>query len=166
MNFPKITLKSKFPSQMLPQSPRESLPEDSPPFWRPPAELDFFIFTNCISQYHISDFWTGIFSVGSHAIDQCNLSLPLFHTFSANTNIKTMTNTMTMTNAFREHLERTIFVTCDLWNICSEWWENTNWPKGTKTKTTTKTKTMTIINTFREHLQKTILEKLWNFWQR
>ena len=42
MNFPKITLKTKFPSQMLPQSPRESLPEDSPPFWRPIAKFDFF----------------------------------------------------------------------------------------------------------------------------
>ena len=166
MNFPKITLKSKFPSQMLSQSPREGLPEDSPPFLEASRRDGFMIFTNCISRYHISDLWTGIFSVGSHEIDQCNLSLPLFHTFSANTKTNTNTKTMTMTNTFREHPERTIFETCDLWNICSEWWENTNWPKGTKTKTTTKTKTMTIINTFREHLQKTILEKLWNFWQR
>ena len=98
MNFPKITLKTKFPSQMLSQSPREGRPEDSPPFWRPLAEMDFFIFTNCISRYHISDLWTGIFSVGSHEIDQCNLSLPLFHTFSANTKTNTNTKTMTITN--------------------------------------------------------------------
>ena len=32
MKFPKITLKTKFPSQMLSQSPREGLPEDSPLF--------------------------------------------------------------------------------------------------------------------------------------
>ena len=32
MNFPKITLKSKFPSQMLSQSPKDGPPEDSPPF--------------------------------------------------------------------------------------------------------------------------------------
>ena len=105
MNFPKITLKSKFPSQMLSQSPKDGPPEDSPPFLEASRRDGFMIFTNCISRYHISDLWTGIFSVGSHEIDQCNLSLPLFHTFSANTNIKTMTNTMTMTNTFREHLQ-------------------------------------------------------------
>ena len=41
MNFPKNTLKTKFPSQMLSQSPKYGPPEDSPPFWRPLDELDF-----------------------------------------------------------------------------------------------------------------------------
>ena len=178
MNFPKITLKSKFPSQMLPQSPRESLPEDSPPFWRPPAELDFFIFTNCISQYHISDLWTGIFSVGSHEIDQCNLSLPLFHTFSA---IQRQIQIQRQWQ-WQIHLENTLkeqslrLVTFETFAQSDEKTLSI-WPKWattmTKTKTmtnafrehperaifetTTKTKTMTITNTFREHLQKTIL---------
>ena len=42
---------------------------------------------------------------------------------------KTNTKTMTKTNIFREHLQRTILETCDLWDICSEWWEDTTWPK-------------------------------------
>ena len=33
-----------------------------------------------------------------------------------------------MTNTFREHLQRAIFETCDLWCICSERWENMTWP--------------------------------------
>ena len=43
--------------------------------------------------------------------------------------------------------------TCDLWDICSEWWENITWP-------TKKTKT------FREHLQRAIFEicDLWDIW--
>ena len=35
---------------------------------------------------------------------------------------------MTMTNTFREHLQRAIFETFDLWDIWSEWWENMTWP--------------------------------------
>ena len=45
--------------------PWDSLPPVSPPFWRHIAESDFFIFANHISRDHISDLWTGIFSVGS-----------------------------------------------------------------------------------------------------
>ena len=44
MNFPKITLKSKFPSQMLSQSPREGLPEDSPPFLEASRRVGFLYF--------------------------------------------------------------------------------------------------------------------------
>ena len=35
---------------------------------------------------------------------------------------KTKTKTVTMTNTFREHLQRAILETCDLWDIWSEWW--------------------------------------------
>ena len=45
--------------------PWDSLPPVSPPFWRHIAESDFLIFANHISRDHISDLWTGIFSVGS-----------------------------------------------------------------------------------------------------
>ena len=83
MNFPKITLKSKFPSQMLSQSPREGLPEDSPPFLEASRRDGFMIFTNCISRYHISDLWTGIFSVGSlNATFHCHC-FTLFQCFSS-----------------------------------------------------------------------------------
>ena len=34
-----------------------------------------------------------------------------------------------MTNTFREHFQRAIFETCDLWDICSELWEKMIWPK-------------------------------------
>ena len=44
------------------------------------------------------------------------------------TNTKTMTMTMKMTNTFREHLQRAISETFDLWDISSEWWENMTWP--------------------------------------
>ena len=43
------------------------------------------------------------------------------------TNTKTQTNTITMTNTFREHLQRAIFETLDLWDIWSESWEKTTW---------------------------------------
>ena len=33
-----------------------------------------------------------------------------------------------MTNTFREHLQRAISETFDLWDISSEWWENMTWP--------------------------------------
>ena len=36
------------------------------------------------------------------------------------TNTKTMT--MTKTNTFREHFQRALLETCDLWDIWSEWW--------------------------------------------
>ena len=35
---------------------------------------------------------------------------------------KTKTKTVTKTNTYREHLQRAILETCDLWNIWSEWW--------------------------------------------
>jgi len=38
------------------------------------------------------------------------------------TKTKTMTKTMTTKNTFREHLQRAIPETCDLWDIWSEWW--------------------------------------------
>ena len=36
---------------------------------------------------------------------------------------------MTKTNASREHLQRAIPGTCDLWDIWSEWWGDMTWPK-------------------------------------
>ena len=70
---------------------------------------------------------------------------------------------MTKTNTFREHLQRAILETCDLWDIWSEWWGDMTWPKQ---KTMTKTKTKTMTNTFGEHIQRTILETcdLWDIW--
>ena len=43
-------------------------------------------------------------------------------------------------------IQRATLETCDLWDICSEWWEDMTWPKK-MTKTNTKTKT------FWEHLR-------------
>ena len=57
------------------------------------------------------------------------------------TNTKTKTKTNTKTKTFWELLLRAILETCDLWDICSEWWEDMTWPKKL-TKTNTKTKTM------------------------
>ena len=34
-----------------------------------------------------------------------------------------------MTNTFREHLQRVILETFDLWDIWSERWEDMTWPK-------------------------------------
>ena len=48
MNFPKITLKSKFPSQMLSNSPKESLPLIWPRFWWHIIQLDFLIFSSTV----------------------------------------------------------------------------------------------------------------------
>ena len=39
------------------------------------------------------------------------------------------TKTKTKTKTFWEHLLRAILETCDLWDICSEWWEDMTWPK-------------------------------------
>ena len=44
------------------------------------------------------------------------------------TSTMTMTMTKTMTNTFREHLQRAIFETFELWDIWSEWWGNMTWP--------------------------------------
>ena len=44
--------------------PCNSLPPVWPLFWRQIAESDFLNFANSISQDHMSDLWTGIFSVG------------------------------------------------------------------------------------------------------
>ena len=33
-----------------------------------------------------------------------------------------------MTNTFREHPQRAILETCDLWDIWSEWWGYMTWP--------------------------------------
>ena len=38
------------------------------------------------------------------------------------------TTTKTMTNTFKEHLQRAIFETFGLWDIWSEQWENMTWP--------------------------------------
>ena len=38
------------------------------------------------------------------------------------------TTTKTLTDTFREHLQRAIFDTFDLWDIWSEWWGNMTWP--------------------------------------
>ena len=46
-----------------------------------------------------------------------------------NTKTKTMTMTMTKTNIFREHIQRAIIETCDLWEIWSEWLWDMTWPK-------------------------------------
>ena len=44
------------------------------------------------------------------------------------TKTNTKTKTMTKTNTFREHLQRAILETCDLWDIWSEWWGDMTWP--------------------------------------
>ena len=45
------------------------------------------------------------------------------------TKTKTKTKTLTKTNTFREHLQRAIPETCDLWDISLEWWVDMTWPK-------------------------------------
>ena len=57
MNFPKITLKTKFPSQMLSQSPKESLPPIWPRFWWHILQLDFLIFSSTV---FLGRFQTGL----------------------------------------------------------------------------------------------------------
>ena len=46
------------------------------------------------------------------------------------TNKKTVTKTktMAMANTLREHLQRAILETCDLWDIWSKWWGDMTWP--------------------------------------
>ena len=44
------------------------------------------------------------------------------------TNIRYV-KTMTKTNTFRQHLQRAILETCDLWDIWLEWWGDMTWPK-------------------------------------
>ena len=39
--------------------------------------------------------------------------------------------TKTKTKTFREHPQRTIIETCDLWDIWSEWWWDITWSKTT-----------------------------------
>ena len=36
---------------------------------------------------------------------------------------------LTITMTFREHPQRAILETCDLWDIWSEWWGDMTWPK-------------------------------------
>ena len=43
------------------------------------------------------------------------------------TKTETKTMAMKMINTFREHLQRAIFETLDLWDIWSESWEKTTW---------------------------------------
>ena len=45
------------------------------------------------------------------------------------TNTNTKTKTKTKTNTFREHTQRAILETCDLWDIWSERWGDMTWPK-------------------------------------
>ena len=64
-----------------------------------------------------------------------NLQGDLFKTWHdqkklTNTNTKTKTKTMKKTKSFWEPLLRAILETCDLWDICSEWWEDMTWPKN------------------------------------
>ena len=49
-----------------------------------------------------------------------------------------------------EHPQGAILETCDLWDICSEWWGDMTWAKKTMSKTKTMTKTITLKNTFKE----------------
>ena len=89
----------------------------------------------------------------------CLASESLLQPGKTKTKTKTKANTKTKTKTFWEHLLRAIQETCDLWDICSEWWEDMTWPKKltkTNTKTTTMTKTKT--KTFWEHLLRAILE--------
>ena len=45
------------------------------------------------------------------------------------TRTNTKTKTMTKTNTFREHIQRVIIETCDLWDLWSEWLWDITWPK-------------------------------------
>ena len=81
------------------------------------------------------------------------------------TKTNTKTKTITKTNTFREHLQRAILETCDLWDI---WLKR--WGDMTMTMTNTKTKTMTKTNTLRAP-SKSDPSDLWHlrhwlhFWQ-
>ena len=50
--------------------------------------------------------------------------------------------TMTKTDTLKEHLQRAILETCELWDIWSEWWGDMAWQKKTKTMTKGMTKTI------------------------
>ena len=40
-----------------------------------------------------------------------------------------VTNSLTESLTFTFAIQRAILETCDLWDICSEWWEDMTWPK-------------------------------------
>ena len=44
------------------------------------------------------------------------------------TKTNTKTKNMTKTKTFREHPQRAVLETCDLWYIWSEWWAAMTWP--------------------------------------
>ena len=69
-----------------------------------------------------------------------------------------------MTNTFREHFQRAIFETCDLWDICSELWEKMIWPKKDNDKDRNKDRNKDKDKNNDKHPQMKILEKLWNCW--
>ena len=69
-----------------------------------------------------------------------------------------------MTNTFREHTQRAIFETFDLWDIWSELWENMTWPTTKKNNEKDKDKDENddkyIENTLKEGFLKTFREQL------
>ena len=79
------------------------------------------------------------------------------HTNTDLTNKRTTrkTKTKTMTNTFREHLQRATFEIFDLWDMWSEWWENMTMTNKIRK---TNTKTMMMTKAFREHHQRGIFE--------
>ena len=65
------------------------------------------------------------------------------------------TKTKTMTNTFREHLQRATFEIFYLRDMWSEWWENMTMTNKIRK---TNTKTMMMTKAFREHHQRGIFE--------
>ena len=96
--------------------PSDSLPPVSPPFWRHIAKSDFFIFANCISRDHISDLWTGIFSLGSLIV--CFPSLQLGPPPVCNFGFVTFRHLDLQPEAFSHFLLRISYNICDF-TTCS-----------------------------------------------
>ena len=83
---------------------------------------------------------------------------------------KTKTNTKTMTNTFKEHLQRAILEIFGLWDIWSERWEYMTWPTKRQQqrrrqvqwqKHLENTPNEGFLETFWEHPRMVIQEKFW-----
>ena len=83
------------------------------------------------------------------------------------TKTNTKTKTITKTNTFREHLQRAILETFDLWGIWSECWENLTWPtKGQLERQRQRQWQIHLENTFKERSLKLFTSESESEWQK
>ena len=70
---------------------------------------------------------------------------------------------ITKTKISREHIQRAILDTCDLWDIWSEWWGDITWPTKRQWQRQIQKNTNAMTNIFREHIQRATCD-LWDIW--